>query len=173
MSRILIAGMGNILRLDDGFGVVVANRLQAQNNFPDNVKIIEVGIGGIHLVQELMAGFDALIIIDALERGSAPGTIHVLEATVPSLAEWNEGQRADFLADMHYATPNKAMILSKALHVLPPRVFIVGCQALEANELGIGLSAPVERATTETIRHIENIVARLNEKFQEQEREQL
>ena len=46
---------------------------------------------GIHLVQELMDGYDVLLVVDALERGGAPGTVHVLEAEVPDLADWPEG----------------------------------------------------------------------------------
>jgi hydrogenase maturation protease len=161
MSKILIAGMGNILRRDDGFGVEVARRLAVQPITSDEVRVIEVGIGGIHLVQELMDGYDALVVIDALERGSAPGTLHILEAEVPDLATWPEQQRQDFLADMHYTTPAKALILAKALGVLPPKVYIVGCQPSEVDELGIGLSAPVEQATAKTMRTIEQIVAQL------------
>ena len=161
MSKILIAGMGNILRRDDGFGVEVARRLAVQLLTSDEVRVIEVGIGGIHLVQELMDGYDALVVVDALERGSAPGTLHILEAEVPDLATWPEQQRQDFLADMHYTTPAKALILAKALGVLPPKVYIVGCQPSEVDELGIGLSALVEQATAETIRTIEQIVAQL------------
>jgi hydrogenase maturation protease len=161
MSTILIAGMGNILRRDDGFGVEVARRLAVQLLTSDEVRVIEVGIGGIHLVQELMDGYDALVVVDALERGSAPGTLHILEAEVPDLATWPEQQRQDFLADMHYTTPAKALILAKALGVLPPKVYIVGCQPSEVDELGIGLSALVEQATAETIRTIEQIVAQL------------
>ena len=150
--------MGNVLRRDDGFGVEVAKRLAAYDGLPANVKVIEVGIGGIHLVQELMSGYDALIVIDAVERGSEPGTMHVLEAEVPDLETWSDDQRGDFLADMHYTTPTKAMILAKALGVLPPHVYIVGCQPYDANELGIGLSEPVGRAAKRTIREIEKIL---------------
>ena len=158
MAKVLIAGMGNILRRDDGFGVEVAKRLAAENTLPDGVRVIEVGIGGIHLVQELMAGYEMLVVVDALERGSAPGTVHVLAAEVPDLADWPEIQRQDFLADMHYTTPSKALILAKALGVLPPKVFIVGCQPLEVEDLGIGLSESAEQAMTETIRQIERMV---------------
>ena len=158
MSKILIAGMGNILRRDDGFGVEVAKRLATENKLPAGVRVVEVGIGGIHLVQELMAGYEMLVVIDAVERGSAPGTVHVLEAEVPDLAEWPDEQRQDFLADMHYTTPSKALILAKALGVLPPRVFIVGCQPGQVDDLGIGLSESVERAATETIRQIERMI---------------
>lgn len=167
MSRVLIAGMGNVLRRDDGFGVEVAKRLGQQKNLPAEVKVIEVGIGGIHLVHELMANYDVLIVVDAIERGSAPGTLYVLQAEVPNLQTWSEDQRSDFLADMHYTTPSKAMILAKALHILPPQVFIVGCQPVEKDELGIGLSEPVERSAQETIQVIKRIVTPMLEQEKE------
>ncbi len=162
MKRILVAGMGNVLRHDDGLGVEAAKRLSASGTLPEHVKVIEVGIGGIHLVQELMAGYDALIIIDALERGSAPGTLHVLEAEVPDLHTWSENQRGDFLADMHYTTPTKAMTLAKALGVLPPQVYLVGCQPAEVNEFGIGLSEHIEPRIGVITRAIEDLVYHLS-----------
>ncbi|MDP9365327.1 MAG: hydrogenase maturation protease [Chloroflexota bacterium] len=161
MSRVLVAGMGNVLRRDDGFGVEVARRLAERDALPDGVAVVEVGIGGIHLVQELMAGYDALVVIDAIERGGAPGTVHLLAAEVPDLARWSEEARGDFLADMHYTTPSKALILARALGVLPPRVFILGCQPGEAEALGIGLTEPVERAATEALREIEVLLGHL------------
>jgi hydrogenase maturation protease len=161
MTRVLVAGMGNVLRTDDGFGVEVARRLVARVTLPPEAKVIEVGIGGIHLVQELMAGYDALIVIDATEQGSAPGTIHVLEAEVADLATWPETERSDFLADMHYTTPAKALILARALAVLPPHVYIVGCQPFDAAEMGIGLSEPVRQAVAHATHEVEHLIARL------------
>lgn len=160
MSKILIAGMGNVLRRDDGFGVEVARRLASANGLPEGVRVIELGIGGIHLVQELMAGYEMLVVIDAVERNSAPGTVHVLEAEVPALEEWSDLERQDFLADMHYTTPSKALILARALKVLPANVYIVGCQPVEVDALGIGFSEVVEHAMTETIQRIERLVQR-------------
>ena len=162
MMRLLVAGMGNVLRQDDGFGVEVARRLMAGHTLPAGVTVIEVGIGGIHLVQELMDGYDALVVLDAVERGSVPGTVHLLAADVPDLALWSDDERGDFLADMHYTTPSKAMILARALDVLPPQVFILGCQPGEADEMGIGLTAPVERAAAEAIRTLEELVGHLD-----------
>jgi hydrogenase maturation protease len=163
MSRVLISGMGNVLRRDDGFGVEVARRLAQERGRvatepAAQVKIIEVGIGGIHLVQELMDGYDVLVVVDAMERGSPPGTVHVLEAEVDDLGAWTEDERGDFLADMHYTTPSKAMILAKALGVLPTSVFIVGCQPAEVGDLGIGLSEPVARAVAVAVDEIEKLV---------------
>lgn len=162
MSRILVAGMGNVLRSDDGFGVELARRLADAWPAPDSpAHVIEVGIGGMHLVQELMAGYDALVVLDAAERGSQPGTIHVLEAEVPRLETWGDAQRRDFLADTHYATPTKAMILARALGVLPPAVYLVGCQPTDADTAAIGLSEPVATAVDRAVGVVTDLVRRI------------
>ncbi len=158
MSRVLVAGMGNVLRGDDGFGVEVARRLLSRQDLGADVRVIEVGIGGIHLVQELMDGYEVLIVVDAVARDSAPGTVHLLAAEVPDLSEWPAVERADFLADMHYTTPSKALTLARALSVLPPNVFILGCQPAEAETVGLGLTEPVARAVTEAVATIEELV---------------
>jgi len=162
-QKILIAGMGNILRRDDGFGVEVARQLAAAD-LPAFVKVIEVGIGGVHLVHELMAGYELLMVIDAVERGSQPGTVHILEAEVPDLAKWPEAKREGFLADTHYATPSKALILAKALGVLPPKVFLIGCQPAVYDDLALGLSAEVQAAIPAIIAQIKALVAEFKQR---------
>ncbi len=144
--RVLVAGIGNILRGDDGFGVVVAQRLAQRADLPKGITVMEAGIGGISLVQELFDGYDVLLIVDAVDRGGAPGTIYLLEPQVPDLSEWPFEQRQDFLADMHMTTPSRALILAKALGILPKTAYLLGCQPTTCDDLVIGLSEPVERA---------------------------
>lgn len=128
--RLLIAGVGNLLRGDDGFGVVLAQRLIAHP--PEiasvSITIIETGIGGIHLVQELLTGYDALVVLDAVERGGAPGTLYVLEPERADSTSWSLEARRDFFADTHYAEPSRALALAEAVGAQPPRVLIIGCQ---------------------------------------------
>ena len=71
--RILVAGVGNVLRADDAYGVEVAHRLEAME-LPDGVEVVETGIGGIALVQELQDGWDALIVADCRRRGRRRAT---------------------------------------------------------------------------------------------------
>jgi len=144
--RVLVAGVGNVLHGDDAYGVAVVQRLAQRTDLPPTVKVVEVGIGGISLVQELFDGYDVLMIVDAVERDRAPGTIFLLEPQVPDLAQWPHEQRQDFLANMHMTTPSRALILARALGVLPPSVYMLGCQPTRYDELVIGLSLPVERA---------------------------
>jgi hydrogenase maturation protease len=144
--RVLVAGIGNVLHGDDGYGVAVAQQLSQRPDLPRNVKVVETGIGGISLVQELFDGYDVLLIVDAVDRKGAPGTIFLLETEVQDLAEWPQEQRQEFLANMHMTTPSRALILARALGVLPPSVYMLGCQPTLYDELVIGLSPPVERA---------------------------
>ena len=157
--QVLVAGMGNDLRQDDGFGIAVIRRF-FEDGLPEGVQVYEAGIGGIGLVQELMDGYEALIIVDAADRGEEPGTVYLLEVEVPDLEEFTQESRQEFLADTHYAVPSKALILARALKVLPPRVYILGCQPKE-HELGMGLSEPVEAGVAEATRRLQELTTRL------------
>jgi len=160
--RILVAGVGNVLRGDDGFGVEVAQALTRARRGDDVVNILEAGIAGIPLVQELMDGYDALIIADAVDRGGAPGTVYLIEPEVADPAMLDPAALHASLADAHYTEPSKVLVLAKALGVLPPRVFLVGCQPAGYDELGAELSAPVRDAVGVAVSRIESLVADLN-----------
>ena len=134
-----MAGVGNVLRGDDGFGVEVA-QLLLRRPVPAGVKVMDVGIGGIHLVQELHDPVGALVVIDAVELGRPPGTLAVIRPTI------REPQGPDDLADVHYANPERALMLAGALGVMPPVAWLVGCQPLDAERVGEGLSPEVAAA---------------------------
>ena len=158
--RILIVGVGNVLHGDDGFGVETARRLMDRPQ-PDGVDVIETGIGGIALVQELQSGYDALVVIDAVDRGRPAGTVMVIEPDVIDVMSMTPMQRHDMLADMHLATPERALMVANALGVLPVRRFLVGCQPLEIEVLRIGLSAIVAEAIDVAVAEDERCVADL------------
>ncbi len=143
--RVLIAGVGNVLRGDDGFGVEVARRLEAML-LPPGVRVVETGIGGIALVQELQDGWDVLIVVDTVDRAKPPGTVMVIDPDVVDVGALSWSERHDLLADMHFATPERALMLAKALGVLPPVVRLVGCQPCDADRVGIGLAPLVAQA---------------------------
>jgi len=144
--RVLVAGFGNILRGDDGFGVMVSRALIARGDGSSDVKVIEVGISGITLVQELLDGYDGLIILDTVDRGEEPGTLYFFE---PEVQEPESSQRRELyecMVDIHQTDPSKALLLARALGVLPRKVLIIGCQPQCCDDLGAELSEPVQRA---------------------------
>ena len=79
MSRVLVAGVGNLFKSDDGFGPEVARRLDART-LPLGVRVVDYGIRGMHLAFDLLDGWDALVVVDTVPpRTQRPGTLHVLE----------------------------------------------------------------------------------------------
>jgi len=163
--KILIAGVGNVLRGDDGFGVRVAQTLNRSNSFPVEVKVFEAGIAGIPLVHELMDEYDALIICDAIERGGAPGTVYVIEPEIADASMLDPAAIHASLADAHYTEPSKVLVLAKALDVLPAQVFVVGCQPAGYDELGAELSDEVRSAVQIAISRIESLVETLHQEI--------
>ncbi|HKB35944.1 MAG TPA: hydrogenase maturation protease [Gemmataceae bacterium] len=156
--RVLIAGVGNVLRGDDGFGAEVLRRLEQEISGAAGVRFFESGIAGIGLVQQLLDGFDALIVLDALDRGAEPGTVFVLE---PDVKRGAASSRADEGVDLHQTDPEGVFRLAAALGVLPPRVWVVGCQAAACDGLGAGLTEPVRRAVPAAVRRVHDLLARL------------
>jgi hydrogenase maturation protease len=143
--RILVAGVGNVLHGDDGFGVELAWRL-AKRSWPDGVKIVETGIGGMSLVQELMLGYDALLLLDAHQSGGTPGTLRLLEPELPDLSQLDPHELRDYFADTHYATPLRALALLEHIGRLPRRIAIIGCEPAEHEALVLGMSGAVATA---------------------------
>lgn len=160
--RVLVAGVGNVLRADDGFGVAVAQRM-AGMQLPVGVSVVETGIGGMALVQELQGGYDALVVVDCVDLGRPPGQVMLIEPEVIDIDALTWTERHDLLADMHLATPERAMMLARALGVLPSKVLMVGCQPVDPEAIGEGLSSPVaaavDVAVDEIVRHVGQLVA--------------
>jgi hydrogenase maturation protease len=157
---VVVVGMGNLLRGDDGFGVVVAQRLERAQP-PPGLRVLEVGIGGIHLVHELLERARAVIVIDALDLDRAPGTVVVMQPEIKDVHMLTPEQRLDELADMHYATPDRALMLARALGVLPEAVWLIGCQPRDADRLGEGLSLEVEAAIELAIAEVHRLLVEL------------
>jgi hydrogenase maturation protease len=149
MTRTLVAGFGNELRGDDGFGVLVIRRLE-QDSLPDGVHLLEVGTGGLRLAQELLTPYDHLIVVDAVVRGGRPGTLYTLEVTDVDVSGG---------VDMHAAVPDRALAVAKALKALPPRVHLVGCEAGEVDELMAEPSAAVRHAIDLAVVRVRALVA--------------
>lgn len=148
---VVVAGVGNVLRGDDGFGPAVVRALEAGGPLPDGVRTVEVGIGGIGLVHELMEGYDVLVVVDAVDRGGAPGSLYLLEPEVPRLEAIPETERPLLATDLHELVPGRILLTARALGILPRVVRIVGCQPAETEELSLELSPIVASAVPEAV----------------------
>ena len=154
--RILVAGIGNIFLGDDGFGVEVANRMVGVP-MPEGTQVTDFGIRGVHLAYELLEGYDALVLIDAVPLGEPPGTIAVVEPE--QLVR--EGDDAPTL-DAHSMNPAVVLGALAGLGGEVGRVLIVGCQPAVIDET-MGLSEPVAAAVDVAVGVVRDLVTELCE----------
>ena len=149
MTRTLIAGFGNVLRGDDGFGVQVLQRLADRGAANAFVELLDVGTGGIRLAQELITPYDRLIIIDAATRGGVPGSVYTLIV---------DGVRNTHEIDMHTTIPSRALEVAQALGTLPREIFLVGCEPAVVDEWTMELSPAVAGAVERAVQAVEGLL---------------
>jgi len=149
MDRItlLIAGLGNVLLMDDGVGVHAVRELKRDPI--EGTRIIEIGtsvIDGLHLLEAA----DQVIALDAIQAGAAPGTVYQLSLD----ALENNGPR----------TSLHELDLRAVLRFIPeprrPEVTVLGVEPLVI-DYGLELSPPVSAAMTDYLSAIRSLAASL------------
>ncbi len=141
---VLVIGVGNWYRSDDGVGLVVARKLKTMN-LPGIMVCEESGEG--MALMDTWTNAEQVMIVDAAASGSPPGTVHRLHAgsmTVPY---------AFFRYSSHAFSVAEAIELARALNNLPPRLTVYGIEG-ENFGPGVGLSPEVERAADEVVKEV-------------------
>jgi hydrogenase maturation protease len=138
-GEVLVAGIGNLFQTDDGFGSEVARALGGAE-LPEGVKVVDYGIRGMHLAYDLLDGYDALVVIDALPGTGAPGELSVLEVGPDDLRNQEGGD-----LDAHGMAPVAVLASLGTLGGTLPPTYVVGCRPADVGE-GMGLTPLVAAA---------------------------
>jgi hydrogenase maturation protease len=142
MTRVLIAGVGNVLFGDDGFGPAVAARLESAS-LPPGARVMDAGVRGFDLTSELLNDYDAAILIDAAVRGGTPGTLYLLE---PSAAVLGDDYGLDLTLDPHRLEPSRVLLLARASGAKLECVRVLACEPALTDEMTDVLSPAVRAA---------------------------
>ena len=140
-SKLLI-GVGNVLRRDDGVGVLAAARLNCLS-LPADVEIFEAGTVGIDAAC-ILEGRKLVVVVDAIDAGEEPGT--VLRLAPEQLRPYVQSNVS--LHDLHLLD---ALDETHLLGTAPESVVVFGVQMCDWST-GIGLSPPVEAALDDVLR---------------------
>ncbi|MHA6623198.1 hydrogenase maturation protease [Pseudonocardia sp. DLS-67] len=160
-GRVLVAGVGNVLLSDDGFGVEVVRALRGRD-LPPAVELVDAGIRGMHLAYQLLDGYAALVLVDTVQRDSPPGTVHTLEHDLGN----GDDHRPAAAWDAHGMDPASVLAqldgLAAATGAVRPvtRVLVIGCEPARLTD-GIGLSPPVAAAVGPAVDAVLGLVAHL------------
>lgn len=146
-----------MLNSDDAFGPLVVQGYQQSQTLQPGLTLMETGIGGINIIQEMLLGYQGLILVDAFEEKLPPGTLRVLEPVVEDLA-LNVQQQRDYFADTHYATPARVLQFLKNIGKLPPYLRILACEPSNLEPCTLKLSKAVSKAIPEAVKLLHQMI---------------
>jgi len=145
--NIVIIGVGNEYRHDDGVGLAIAEQLGVTQRPGVTVAQSDGEPSGLI---DLWTGADLAIVIDAVQAGGAPGKIYRLGLHHPSAT----GPKA---ASSHGVSLGEAADLARALGRMPERLLFFGVQAACVDP-GPGLTPAVVAASDQVVAEISDLL---------------
>ena len=142
--RVLVLGVGNLDRGDDAAGIQVARRLRA--SVPEDARVCEMGLDGMAML-DAWADATSVVIVDAMQSGSTPGTVERFDATRDPLPLRRFG------ASTHAFGVAEAVELGRALGRLPARVVVFGIEG-KCFDPGAGLSPEMEQGLDQAVERV-------------------
>ena len=149
-ARTLVIGVGNRYRSDDALGPIVIDQLAGDQR--SDVAFSEVSGEGGKII-ELLRSHQSVIIVDAVNSGTEPGTIYHLNLNEEELP-------SGFL---HYSSHAfgvaEAVAMTKSLGEVPESLHFYGIEGGDFSS-GIELSAEVAAAVPELITRVRSFLSR-------------
>ncbi len=147
MERTLIVCIGNDLVADDGIGHEIYRRLN-KRSLPERVRLRLLGVGGMDLLDEL-DGEELLIVVDAVQFGARPGSVHLLD--------WESIPTQEIRpVSGHGIGVKEALQVCRKLYPekAAGRVFLVGIEGQCFDRVGAGLTPEVLDALPDAVEKI-------------------
>jgi hydrogenase maturation protease len=133
--KVLVLGIGNLMRTDDGIGVRVVQLIEERYRFPEQVTVMDGGTLGLDLLPWIEDA-QRLLIIDAVDTGAPPGTlVRLTGAEIPQALEVKLSPHQLGLRDL--------LTVASLLGQAPGETVLWGVQP-ESVEMALQLSPPVE-----------------------------
>jgi coenzyme F420 hydrogenase subunit delta len=140
-KEILIAGCGNKLFGDDGFGPEVVEYLLSHYNIPDNICLLDVGTAIRKILFTISLSGPrpkVIVIIDAVDKGRKPGEI--FEITLDEIPR----EKIDDFSIHQVPSSN---LLKELQDFCSVKVRVMACQIKTIPEtMQSGLSEPLKKA---------------------------
>ncbi len=148
MKRKIILGIGNWLNRDEGVGIHAVRALQQKNTAGD-FEIVDGGTLGLNLLP-LVEEASHLIVLDAVDRRQAPGTlIELARDEVPLFSAIKMSQ--------HQLLFQEVLALAHVRGRLPEYLVVLGIQPADL-EVGVELSSQVAQTLPQLVKRVEQIV---------------
>jgi hydrogenase maturation protease len=131
---VVVLGLGNLLRRDEGLGIRALERLRERYVLPDSVRLVDGGTLGLELLSYLEEA-KRLLVLDAALTSGPPGTLlRVANDDVPAFFGMRTSPHEIALPDL--------LAVTRLRGTAPVEAVVLGMQP-EALELGWELSPAV------------------------------
>ncbi len=138
---ILVAGVGNLIQRDDGFGVHLVRAL-AQESLPDDVDLFDGGTLGVDMLPWL-EGRRKIVFVDSVQARMEPGTVFRFE---PDELSYQTEEKTS----VHQIGLTDTLAMAKLRGTAPQEVVIIGVQP-EVIAWGDELSSVVQKVIPKVI----------------------
>jgi hydrogenase maturation protease len=161
-AGVLVIGVGNEWRSDDGIGIHVVRRLKEWNEeqggtmrIPSHEELtLRENHDGISL-NDTWQGSQQVIIVDAMCSGQKPGTIRRFDVQQEAIP------RGIFPQTLHHYGPAEAIELARALNELPAQLILYGIEGANFAQ-GKELSPEIERVIETVVNAIIGEIERMS-----------
>ena len=152
-KNILLIGVGNVYRRDDGVGHFIVNQIKSRGY--EHVAYLNLKAEGIDLIEH-WKNFSTVILFDAVSCTEKPGTVFRFELPPDELP------KNVFGCSTHAFNIADAIHLARALNQCPAKIVVFGIAGKDF-ETGQGLSQEVHSAaltvTDQVQQEIQHLVA--------------
>ena len=147
--KTIVVGLGNPILGDDGVGWQIARQVQLRSEFPLDVDVDCLSVGGISLMERLI-GYDRAILIDSFVTNKNPvGTLFCF-----SLDEL-PNQALGHIFSAHDTTLQNALKVGQELGaLLPKEITVVAVEAQDVYDFSEQLTPAVAAAVPTAIQAI-------------------
>jgi len=155
--RIKLIGIGQTFRGDDSVGLEVVQRWQSKHPdaLPSTLDVSQLESPGLNLLSH-MAGYDAVILVDAVMSGSPPGTLHHLRTEdIPAFLDGADSAHGWGIAE--------TIKLGETLQRedFPAHIHLLGIEIKSAAP-GQGMSPNIREVVPEAVQRLNGLVQRLS-----------
>jgi hydrogenase maturation protease len=149
-KHILVLGVGNILLGDEGTGVRVIQKLEAEYVFSENVELFDGGTLGLKLLDPIVNS-DHVIVVDIVRGDGPPGTIYrIREEDLP--------KKIPYKSSLHELNIVETLIYAEELGSRPGAV-VIGVEPGEwtswSTELTESVRSRMEEITAAVLKEVE------------------
>ena len=148
-ASVVVAGIGNVYRGDDGVGPVAAERLA--RDVGDGVRVI-AGLDDPLMLIDAWEHARLAVVIDAVVSDAAPGTVHELhvEGPLPSMFR---------RLSTHVFSVAQVIELGTVLDRMPARIVVIGVEAANMTQGRMELTPAVAASVDVVIARVRKLVA--------------